>query len=157
MSNRKYKVDESVLTSVRSWTVGRSKNKNTPYVKVTFDNYIDWTGWLTDKTMERTMQTLAMMGFKGSNLGMLKDDNALNKELELAAVIEEAREYKGKWYHSAKWINKVGGFAGDMDDDLANMDTRAYINNPIDVNSEPSNDYSDIHTDASFTADDIPF
>lgn len=160
MSNRKYKEDENILTSIKSWTVGKSKEKATPFVRVTFNDWIDWTGWLTPKTTERTMGTLAMLGFKGEHLGMLNSADALDVTKEFSAVIGEAREYNGNWYHSAKWINAVGGFTGKLDaqtmDEFSRMDTRAYISGTVKEKA-PDTKAHDIGTDAAFTTDQIPF
>lgn len=162
MANKKFKTDEKVVTQVRSWEVGKSGTKGTPYVRVKFDHYIDWTGWLTTKTMERTLNTLAILGFNGANLGMLKHDDALDKTKEFSAVIDEARDYQGKWYHSAKFINSVfeGGFSGDMDDDIADIDCRAYIADAVEDNQPASSGYgSDAYSapDGGFTCEEIPF
>lgn len=155
---KKLKKGDNILTTVRSWTVGKSKNRGTKYVRVSLDGYIDWTGWLTDKTTAKTMEQLAIMGFKGSNLGMLKNEDALDKNKEIVAVIGDSRDYKGKTYYSADWINRAGGFTGDNADldEFADIDTRAYIDGAVDDEPAVNEDYS-IGTDPSFTASDIPF
>lgn len=164
MANTKYKPDQRVLTSVRSWTIGKSPKKGTRFVKVFLENYIEWVGYDTPNTIAKANEALEIMGFKGANWGMLASDDALDKTREIAAVIDEVREYKGKFYHKAKWINKVstGGFTGDVDQDLldefSDVDTRAYIADAQDP--EPALDESyQVSTDTNFTftEDDIPF
>ena len=165
-SNTKYKVDQRVVTQVRGWSIGRSKNKNTPYVQIDFENYIRWTGYHHPNSVEKLMEVLEICGFKGADLSMLRHDDALDKTIDVAAVIESVREYKGKFYHDAKWINNIsnGGFDTDVDqatiDDFADLDTRAYITDakedskPADQHGMSDNEYNG---DNSFTADDIPF
>ena len=150
------------MTTIRDWTVGKSKNKQTPYVRVTFESYITWTGYLTPKTNENTMKALAVMGFKGANLGMLKHENALDTSIEYVAVIGEAREQKEYVYQDAKWINsnEIGGFKtpdADVMDDFDSFDTRAYIADAKEDNIPAANERFAPEADAAFTAENIPF
>lgn len=67
---------------------------------------ITWFGYFTDKTQERTFETLRLLGWKGDDLSDLTGitDN------EVSVVIEED-EYQGDVRLKVKWINKVGGLA----------------------------------------------
>lgn len=156
MSQANYTVGMSVLSTIRSWTLGKSKGKGTPYVKVVFNNYIDWTGWITRDAMENTIKQLKIMGFTGQKWSDLKAPNALNTEVEFACTIDEVRQYNGKNYYSASWINNPSatGFTGDFDDremaEFDAMDIRAYM-------PQSSNQQSSTGNTPGFTADDIPF
>lgn len=156
---RKHRPGDGVITKVRRWEVGKSKVKGTPYVRVQLDGYISWTGYITPNTTEKTMQALATMGFKGTNLKQLGNDNALDTNTTIVAVIGESREYNGKTYYNADWINKEAsrGFdekSKDLLDDF-DIDTRAYIENTKDISKiSESNTQQNTPT---FTADDIPF
>ena len=159
MSNKKYKPDERVMTTLRSWEVGKTKNNNI-VIKLKFENYIEWNGFNTPKAKQKLMETLALLGFKGSNLGMLQNENALDTTKEVAAVIDTVREYKGKFYHSAKWINNIsGGFVKPKDssimDELSEVDCRGYIDDTVD--DMPAHQEYDRGPKGGFTAEDIPF
>ena len=166
-TKKKFKEGDSVLTSIRKWELGKSDKKNTKYVRVTFNHYISWTGWLTPGAMANTMKALETMGFKGSKISDLQYDNALNTEKEFACVIDSSRVWKENTYYDAAWVNaafetgfddKSKGMLGEFD-----MDTRAYIEDAQDMSPPASQDDGimdqnyDISTDANFTADDIPF
>lgn len=164
MSNqRKLKVGEQLETKLRGWTAGRSQKKGTPYIRLMFDGYISKDLWLTKKNMERVMETLELLGFRGTDLSQIADDDALDKTKIVMVTIDEVDEYKGKTYYKASWINDpdkiFGGFDGkvekDLLDDLKGYDTRAYIDGATD-RSERQPDYT-LSTDANFASDDIPF
>lgn len=156
---RKFTVGELVETQVRGWTVGKSKERQTPYVRITFNKYIDWTGWLTPKAMGVTMKTLKLLGYKDPTMAGIVKDDALDKDLFVFAEIEESREYNGNTYYKAKWINSPDSAAGfrdkdvtkDLLDEMKGIDTRAYIS-PTTDNSSSSNSES-----ASYADSDIPF
>lgn len=162
MARAKYKKGDGVLTTVRGWTVGKTPNTNTKYVRVKFNNYIDWTGWLTPKTIAKTMEALETMGFKYPSLNMLAQDDALDTETEIIAVIDEIREHDGKHYYSAAWINKNAAFgfddkAKDMLDEF-DFDTRAYISDTKELEEPiPAQQEYTQNNNTDFTADDIPF
>lgn len=121
----KFVENQRVLTSVISWTLGRSPEKNTPYVRVTLDGGINWTGWLgSDKSKAITLDALKVMGFKGTAAGQLKFNDALDTQRSVIAVIAQPRLYKGKEYYDAKFINRAPqtGFKGADEDVLAEMD-----------------------------------
>ena len=166
VAKKKHKIGDKILTSVLRWTVGKTSGKGTKYVKVTLSGGIDWTGWLTPKAMDNTMKHLATMGFKGSKISDLQYDKALNTDLDLSAEIGSTREYKGNTYYEAKWVNSIRDLGFDDKAkgilDEFDIDTRAYIDDAQDMappaSSEGLLDQDfDLETDATFTADDIPF
>lgn len=157
---RKHKVKDRVLTTVRKWTVGKSPNKGTKYVRVQLEGFITWTGYLTPKTTAKTMEALEIMGFRGSNLSQLGVENALDTETEIVAVIGEVREYQGKTYYNADWINKNTAFGFDEEAkdllDEFNVDTRAYIADAEDMSRPAHQEYTS-SSEATFDTSDIPF
>lgn len=64
-----------------------------------------WDGWLTEKTAQRTLESLRHLGWKTDML----DDLAGIQDKEAVAVIEhETNERDGKVYPRVQWINGVG-------------------------------------------------
>ncbi len=162
----KFKVGDRIITKVRNWAVGKSKEKGTRFVRVNLDNYITWTGWVTKAALEHTLKALETMGFKGADLSMIQYPNALNCEVEVVAVIEELREYKGKTYYEASFINKVdeAGFKESKESDetiefFKQIDTRAYITDAKDISGPAANDFNPGNQSASedFANQQIPF
>lgn len=89
--------------------------KKTPQVVVDFEittaefagEKITWYGFLTDKTTERTGESLRLAGYDGDDLEKLKDfdwTNAPNVELEI-----EHELYEGQTTAKVKWVNAPGG------------------------------------------------
>lgn len=148
----KLKTGDSIIGQIKRWTLGKSKNKGTPFIRVTFTGGHAWTGYLTPNTHENVLKQLEIMGFKGANLKMLKNDDALDSKRDLSLTLGESREYQGNTYWDIDWVNKLGGCQIDdpsvLDD--FDMDTRAYIEDAKDIDPPAT-------TDTTFTADDIPF
>ena len=137
--NVKYKIGQEVLTQVTKWTLGKSAVKQTRFIRVSFKGGIAKTLYLTPGTQENVMKDLATMGFKGSNIQMLKEENALDMDKDLRVTIDDTREYEGNTYYDASWINPVGGSGFDescmdMIDDF-DIDTRAFIDDAKDISS----------------------
>jgi hypothetical protein len=91
-----------------SWDLGKSGDKEC--VAVLFD-YVDqngeagsiqWWGYFTDKTWERTLESLRYMGWQGDDLGSLDSLDA--NEVEL--VLDE-EEYQGKKSTKVQWVNRL--------------------------------------------------
>ena len=74
----KLKKGDAIVSQVKKWTLGKSKNKGTAFVRVTFFGGHTWTGYFTPNTHENVMKQLEIMGFNGANIKMLANDNALN-------------------------------------------------------------------------------
>lgn len=160
---RKHQPGDRVLTSVRKWSLGKSKNKGTKFIKVQLQGGITWTGYFHPNSMEKTMEALEIMGYQGSNINQIGAPNALDTETEVVAVILDSWDYQGKTYYNAKWINKNASFgfdekSEDLLDDF-NIDTRAYIDGAKDISPPASSEFgnSDLVDSHNFTANDIPF
>jgi len=162
----RHTIGDSVLTTVRKWTLGKANNdKQTKYIRIQFNHFITVTLWLSDKAIARSMETLELMGFKGASLSDLQFSDALNTTDEFAVTIESEREYEGKTYYEGSWINNPNatGFDSKSKDLVSefDIDTRAYIADAKDMSSpaasETAQDAFTPGVNNSFTADDIPF
>lgn len=69
---------------------------------------ITWFGYFTEKATERTLESLRLLGWQGSDLADLSTVGT--KEV---VIVVEAEEYKGVWRPKVKWINdpESGGIA----------------------------------------------
>lgn len=63
---------------------------------------VEWRGWLTEKTMERTIESLRLMGWYGDDLYKLKEDGALRNEVQITIRHEE---FKGKTSARVAFVN----------------------------------------------------
>lgn len=91
-----------------SWDLGKSGDKEC--IAVLFD-YVDqngeagsiqWWGYFTEKTWERTLDSLRYMGWQSDDLGNLDGLDA--NEVEL--VLDE-EEYDGKKRLKVQWVNRL--------------------------------------------------
>lgn len=98
----------------RGAVLSESSKSKTPQVVVTFEittaeyagTTIDWFGFLTDKTTERTIESLRYAGWKGSDLADLSD---LGKtDTPVVEIVIEHEEYEGKSRPKVQWVNRVG-------------------------------------------------
>ena len=103
---------------------GNSGTKGTPGVAVQFEfdrgdgklERIVWNGWLTEKTMERTLESLAIAGYD-ENKGNLPDgsipqdyfDHKAEVELVLDHEDYVAKDGSNKTALKVKWVNRPGG------------------------------------------------
>ena len=79
-----------------------------PQIAVEFDTGVDgritWFGYFTDKSQERTLQSLRYCGWDGSDLTDMSGIDSNDVEL----VIEH-ETYEGKTRARVQWVNKIGG------------------------------------------------
>lgn len=168
MSNtiKTLKVGEQTEVKVRSWMFGKTKERGTKYVKILFDNYIEKTIWpWSPKAQEHAMQTLETLGFQGANLSMLSNDHALNRDKYFMVTIDNIRQYNGKNYYEASWINDpdkmMGGFmenkltADELDE--YSLDVSGYIENAQDIETPAATSQEYTATETNFASDQIPF
>lgn len=77
--------------------------------------YLTWYGFFTDKTTERTLDSMRHCGWKGDDLFDLSGlgDN------EVDLVLETEEDNEGKAHLRVRWVNSRGGLAlkDRMDDD----------------------------------------
>lgn len=99
----------------RSAVLSESSKNKTPQVVVTFEittaehagTKIDWFGFLTDKTTERTIESLRYAGWKGADLSDLSDLE--RDDTPVVALVVEHEEYEGKTRAKVQWVNREGG------------------------------------------------
>lgn len=66
---------------------------------------ITWYGYFTEKTVDRTMESLRHLGWAGDDLTDLTGITAN----EVSIVIEHEENDRGEWHARVKWINGPGG------------------------------------------------
>ena len=73
---------------------------------------ITWIGFFTDKTVERTIESLLHMGWQGEDPTELADldRDAIRAALpEVVSLTCEPDEYNGEYTLKVRWVNKPGG------------------------------------------------
>lgn len=106
--------------SIQLSTVGEGDNeKEQVVVQFTLNDENDpfngwsitWFGFLTEKTWERTIEALRIMGWTGddmSELPALAASGSLGNQVE---IVIDHEEYKGEWQAKVRWVNRPGGGA----------------------------------------------
>lgn len=87
-------------------------SKGTEQVQVAFDvldpdydgQTVLWWGYFSEKTAERTMQSLRYCGWKGDDVTDLA--GVSDNEVE---IVVEHNEYNGKTSARVAWVNRLGG------------------------------------------------
>lgn len=81
---------------------------------------VRWSGFMTEKNIERTLESLFYMGFTSADLSVLADGLAsgtLSTTTEVNLTVEyQQKKVDGVWvndtkYTQVKWVNKAGGTA----------------------------------------------
>jgi len=74
-----------------------------------------WDGWLTEKTSQRTIESLRHMGWQGD---MLDDLRGIDANIVEIVVDHEEREIEGelKVFPKVEWVNRIGGGAKISDE-----------------------------------------
>lgn len=167
MSNKKpLKVGDQVETTLRTWEFGKTLGKGTKYLRLNFDGYIQKNLWLwsSPKATKQGMDVLETLGFKGKDILMLRNENALDTKKVVLVTIDEVTNKDGKSYYTASWVNDpdkiMSGFkqADNMTSDELDefsMDTTSYIDDAQDIDQPASSEYKG--PEAGFASDDIPF
>ena len=66
---------------------------------------ITWYGYFSDKTVERTLESLEHMGWDGIDIAA---PVGLDKN-EVSIVVEAEQGDDGNFYPRVRWVNKLGG------------------------------------------------
>jgi hypothetical protein len=98
----------------KTWGLGET-SKGTEQIAVEFEilteeaefNHITWFGYFSDKTFERTIESLRHCGWTGHDLTDLTGLDA--NEVEL--VIEDEDDEDGNPRARVRWVNRKGGLA----------------------------------------------
>lgn len=106
---------EVIVSKPKAGWLGQSKEKGTPYVllQLTVDNdpeedgkQIQWHGYLSDKAISNTIDTLvACFNFDG-DLNSLYAGGQTLEGLRCKIVVEQ-EEYEGKSRYKVKWMNPI--------------------------------------------------
>lgn len=132
------KLEEGQQLKVKARAVevllGNSANKGTPQIAVIFvvtegehgGDRIPWTGYFTEKTSERTIESLQACGWTGDDISVFAADkdtlpalNGLDRN-EIELVLEGERyngdnaNYRDRVFTRAKWVNRIGGGGGSV-------------------------------------------
>lgn len=91
---------------------GITPNKGTKFVRVQFEllsgehsgQVVSWDGWFTEKTLERTMDSLENCGWDGVSLSNPQGIGSKDCVVDI-----EHEEHEGKTYARVKWVNRPGG------------------------------------------------
>lgn len=67
---------------------------------------VNWTGYFTDKTFDRTIQSLRYCGWRGEDIDDLTGIDA--NEVE---IVVDHNTYDGKTFARVAWVNQIGGKA----------------------------------------------
>lgn len=118
---------------ITAHSLAETKNTHTPYVKLILETYTDLDNneevhkvlyaslWLTDKTAERTMQTLRKLGYQSDSMNELNDGVSLAGTM--CEVTTEWNEFNGQQREEVVFVNEEGNRARrgykPMDDDGA--------------------------------------
>lgn len=70
-------------------------------------NHITWYGYFTDKTFERTIESLRFCGWVDYDVSDIK---GLDKN-EVDLVIEDEENEQGAIHPKVRWVNRAGGLA----------------------------------------------
>lgn len=101
------------VAKAESYDFGVS-DKNTEFVTVTFrieegeniGERINWNGYFTEKTTQRTLESLRYCGWSGDNVADLS-----GIEKNLVQIVVKNEEYQGKTYTKIEWVNRLGGMS----------------------------------------------
>jgi hypothetical protein len=98
-----------------AWDMGTTQSTGNEQVGLDFvilegpntGSHITWYGYFTDDTWERTVESLRLCGWGGSDLSDLSgvDSN------EVRIVIEHEADLQGEYRARVKWVNNLGGVA----------------------------------------------
>jgi hypothetical protein len=124
-------IPEGTFSAVaRGGTLSESENKKTPQVVVSFEittaehagTTINWFGFLTDKTTERTIESLRYAGWKGSDLADLSD--LAKPDTPVVELVIEHEEYEGKTRPKALPAEQAKALSARMRGAIAAVDQK---------------------------------
>lgn len=95
----------------QSYQFGTSAKKGTEMVSVVFQfasgpnegKRITWSGYFTEATAKRTLDSLEHCGWDGVDVATMKGFGSKNVEL----VLEEEQGQDGKMYPRVQWVNRL--------------------------------------------------
>jgi hypothetical protein len=110
------------VTAALGMTKGDKPCVGVEFELVETGSHITWYGYFTDKTQERTIESLRFCGWTGTDLDNLSEIGTKEK-LTVQLVIEQ-EEYEGKVRAKVQWVNRGGGL--QLNKPLAGTEARAF-------------------------------
>jgi hypothetical protein len=107
------KINPGKYTAIaREWKLGETDNTHTPFIGVQFELLdesvagvtMNWSGWLSDAAIDRTLESLRACGWRGKDIS---DLTGIGDRRVTVTVDNE--EYKGKTFPRIKFVNMLGG------------------------------------------------
>lgn len=101
--------------------LGTSANKGTPFIEFYFTisegdcqgKAVRWTSYFTEKTNERSIESLRHCGWQGDDLGEFSDGKLHGLDSNEVEIVVELEEYDKdgdmKTSPKVQWVNKPGG------------------------------------------------
>lgn len=103
--------------------LGKSANKGTPFIEFYFEvtkgelqgQKVRYTGYFTDNTAERTIESMRTCGWRGDDLAAFRSGklNGLDsQEVEVVVQMEKFTNEKGEEKEAPRvaWVNSGGGY-----------------------------------------------
>ncbi len=104
--------------------LGTSKEKHTPFIEfylriLTGENQggtVKWTGYFTENTNERSIQSLQICGWQGEDVGEFSDGELHGLDANEVDIVVEIETYQNRETGEERsrprvaWINRPGGF-----------------------------------------------
>jgi hypothetical protein len=98
---------------------GITPNTGTRYIRISFEvtsgehagQSVTWNGWLTEKTLERTLDSLECTGWDGASISNPVGIGSADCVID----VEHEESNDGKRFARVKWVNRPG--AGKLKED----------------------------------------
>lgn len=90
---------------------------------------IAWLGHFTEKTADRTIESLQHFGWKGDDLSELEDldaDRAATLLPEIVEIVVDPEQYEGEWQLKVKWVNRPGAGRFSFKEPLTGAGLKAF-------------------------------
>lgn len=102
--------------------LGTSKEKGTPFVECYFEitdgenkgGRARWTAYFTEKSAERTIESLQIAGWGGDDVGEFADGELHGLDANEVEIVVELEEYEKdgekRVTPRVQWVNRLGGY-----------------------------------------------
>lgn len=168
------------IARAEQWGIGETDGGK-PQVAVGFQiltegadlSYITWHGYFTEKTTERTIESLRLCGWAGDDLTEIAESNpAANLGANEVELVIEDETYDGKTRAKVQWVNRIGGalalkaplagdklkaFAAEMRGTIRGLDASAARKPAPRSAARPTPGIEAPNGPPAHTDDDIPF
>ena len=112
MANQWSDIPDGVYRARATEAALSATSKDKPMVVVTFDLKAEgwegircqWRGYFTEKTTERTLDSLRHCGWTGDDVSNLEGITSNDVDLD----IRREKDLKGNWSPKVQWVNKQG-------------------------------------------------